>query len=301
MKHTLRMLKCGTKIVAGVNPRKQGEIVDFDGEPIPVFKSVDDAKRATNANASVIFVPPAFAKDAIIEAVDAQLEVIVIITEGIAQADSIYFNTYAHQKSAQIGRRIQIVGPNCPGVVFFNADDSNVSDNLGIIPDKLSKGFGPLGLVSKSGTLTYQMLEQLGEVGFKTCIGIGGDVSPGTNYIDALKDFESDGDISAIILIGEIGGDAEEQAARYISEHVKKPVVAYIAGVAAPEGKTMGHAGAIVSASSGRASDKISALESVGVKVGKTPEDVAWQVQRVLAAGNPSGDVCLDGIQNDGA
>jgi len=275
-KHTRRMLSAGTKVVGGVNPRKAGTTVDFEVSPIgpgaadvtagtvsvPVYGTVKEAKEATGATVSVIFVPPAFAKGAVIEAVDAAMDLVVIITEGIPVADTAQFFTYASEKG------VRLIGPNCPGII------SPGKSNVGITPPDIT-GPGKIGLVSKSGTLTYQMMYELRDLGFTTCIGIGGDPVIGTTHIDALAAFQEDPDTEAIVMIGEIGGDAEERAAAYIKEHVTKPVVGYVAGFTAPEGKTMGHAGAIVSGSSGTAAAKKEALEAAGVKVGKTPTETA--------------------------
>ena len=248
-KHTTRMLSAGTKVVAGVNPRKAGTTVAFDVAPIgpgagevqagtvevPVYGTVAEAKEATGAEVSVVFVPPAFAKGAVVEAVDAGVRLLVVITEGIPVADATWMRAYPPD----------ITGP------------------------------GPLGLVSKSGTLTYQLMHELSDLGFTTCIGIGGDPVVGTTHIDALAAFEADPDTRLVVMIGEIGGDAEERAAAYIREHMTKPVVAYVAGFTAPEGRTMGHAGAIVSGSSGTAEAKKIALEAAGVRVGRTPSQTA--------------------------
>lgn len=275
-KHTRRMLSAGTKVVGGVNPRKAGTSVDFEVSPIgpgssevkagtvsvPVYGTVAEGKTATGAEVSVVFVPPAFTKSAVIEAVDAGMRLVVVITEGVPVADATMFRAYAAAHGTQI------IGPNCPGII------SPAKSNVGITPPDIT-GAGPVGLVSKSGTLTYQLMYELRDLGFTTCIGIGGDPVVGTTHIDALAGFEADPDTEVIVMIGEIGGDAEERAAAYISEHVTKPVVAYVAGFTAPEGKTMGHAGAIVSGSSGTAAAKKVALEAVGVKVGRTPTETA--------------------------
>lgn len=275
-KHTRRMLSAGTKVVGGVNPRKAGTSVDFEVSPIgpgsnevkagtvsvPVYGTVAEGKAATGADVSVVFVPPAFTKSAVIEAVDAGMRLVVVITEGVPVADATYFRAYAAAHGTQI------IGPNCPGII------SPAKSNVGITPPDITDA-GPVGLVSKSGTLTYQLMYELRDLGFTTCIGIGGDPVVGTTHIDALAGFEADPDTEVIVMIGEIGGDAEERAAAYISEHVTKPVVAYVAGFTAPEGKTMGHAGAIVSGSSGTAAAKKVALEAVGVKVGRTPTETA--------------------------
>ena len=286
-KHTTRMLSAGTKVVAGVNPRKAGTTVSFDVTPIgpgagevqaetvevPVYGTVAEAKEATGAEVSVVFVPPAFAKGAVVEAVDAGVRLVVVITEGIPVADATWMRAYAAE------RGVQIIGPNCPGII------SPARSNVGITPPDIT-GPGPLGLVSKSGTLTYQLMHELSDLGFTTCIGIGGDPVVGTTHIDALAAFEADPDTRLVVMIGEIGGDAEERAAAYIREHMTKPVVAYVAGFTAPEGRTMGHAGAIVSGSSGTAEAKKTALEAAGVRVGRTPSqtaEIARELYRALA------------------
>ena len=275
-KHTTRMLSAGTKVVAGVNPRKAGTSVAFDVAPIgpgagevqagtvevPVYGTVAEAKELTGAEVSVVFVPPAFAKGAVVEAVDAGVRLLVVITEGIPVADATWMRAYAADHG------VQIIGPNCPGII------SPARSNVGITPPDIT-GPGPLGLVSKSGTLTYQLMHELSDLGFTTCIGIGGDPVVGTTHIDALAAFEADPDTRLVVMIGEIGGDAEERAAAYIREHMTKPVVAYVAGFTAPEGRTMGHAGAIVSGSSGTAEAKKIALEAAGVRVGRTPSQTA--------------------------
>ncbi len=270
MKHTTRMLASGTNIVGGVNPRKAGETVEIAGQKIPVFGSVADAMEATGADVSVVFVPPAFTKAAVNEATDAGMALVVVITEGVPVHDTAHFFAYAQSKGTRI------VGPNCPGLI------SPGKSNAGIIPANIT-GPGRVGLVSKSGTLTYQMMYELADFGFSTAVGIGGDPIIGTTHIDCLEAFENDPDTDAIMMIGEIGGDAEERAAAYIKDHVTKPVVGYVAGFTAPEGKTMGHAGAIVSGSSGTAAAKQEALEAVGVKVGKTPSEAARLMREILA------------------
>jgi succinyl-CoA synthetase alpha subunit len=268
-KHTQRMLNSGTAIVGGVNPRKAGQSVDFEGATVPVFGSVPEAMKETGADVSVIFVPPAFAKDAVIEAVDAQIGLAVVITEGIPVHDATYF--WAHAQ----GGTTRIVGPNCPGLI------SPGRSNAGIIPADITKQ-GKIGLVSKSGTLTYQMMYELRDIGFSTCVGIGGDPVIGTTHIDCLQAFQDDPETEAIVMIGEIGGDAEERAADYIKANVTKPVVGYVAGFTAPEGKTMGHAGAIVSGSAGTAQAKKEALEAAGVRVGKTPSETARLMREIV-------------------
>ncbi|MCF2706796.1 succinate--CoA ligase subunit alpha [Arcanobacterium haemolyticum] len=282
-KHTRRMLGAGTKIVGGVNPRKAGTSVEFDVEPIgwgasereahtvsiPVYGTVAEAREATGANVSIIFVPPAFTKSAVMEAVDAGMELVVVITEGVPVADSAEFFTYAREHG------VRLVGPNCPGIITPG------QSNVGITPPDIT-GPGKIGLVSKSGTLTYQMMYELSDIGFTTCIGIGGDPVIGTTHIDALEAFENDPDTELVVMIGEIGGDAEERAAAYIRDHMTKPVVGYVAGFTAPEGKTMGHAGAIVSGSAGTAAAKKEALEAAGVRVGKTPSQCAQIAREIL-------------------
>src|SRR5689334_14943727 len=270
-KHTKRMLASGTNIVGGVNPRKAGEKVDFDGTVLPVFGTVKEAMEATGANVTVIFVPPAFSKAAVVEAIDAEIELAVVITEGIPVHDTAYF--WAH--AVATGHKTRIIGPNCPGII------SPGKSNAGIIPANIA-GPGSIGLVSKSGTLTYQMMYELREIGFSTAIGIGGDPVVGTTHIDALAAFESDPDTAAVVMIGEIGGDAEERAAEFIQANVTKPVVGYVAGFTAPEGKTMGHAGAIVSGSAGTAQAKKEALEAAGVRVGKTPSETAALMRELI-------------------
>ncbi|MDE2408906.1 MAG: hypothetical protein RJA26_409 [Actinomycetota bacterium] len=272
MKHTQRMLAGGSNIVGGVNPRKAGETVTVEGKDLPVFGTVADAMKATGANVSVIFVPPAFAKAAIIEAIDAEIELAVAITEGIPVHDTAEAWAYNVAK----GLKTRLIGPNCPGII------SPGKSNAGITPSNIT-GAGPIGLVSKSGTLTYQMMYELRDIGMSTAIGIGGDPIIGTTHIDALAAFQADPETKAIVLIGEIGGDSEEKAAAYIAANVTKPVVAYVAGFTAPEGKTMGHAGAIVSGSAGTAQAKKEAFEAVGVKVGKTPSETAALMREVYA------------------
>ena len=282
-KHTRRMLGAGTNVVGGVTPRMAGTSVEFAVLPIgpgaegraagtvsvPVFGTVAEAKDATGANVSVVFVPPAHTKGAVLEAVDAGLDLVVIITEGVPVADTVEFLAYAAE------RGVRLIGPNCPGII------SPGQSNVGITPPDIT-GPGRLGLVSKSGTLTYQLMYELADIGFTTCIGIGGDPVIGTTHIDAIAAFEEDPATDLIVMIGEIGGDAEERAAAYIAEHVSKPVVAYVAGFTAPEGKTMGHAGAIVSGSAGTAAAKKEALEAVGVRVGGTPSQTAAIARDVL-------------------
>jgi succinyl-CoA synthetase alpha subunit len=271
-KHSTKMLAAGTNIVGGVNARKAGTTVTIGGKDLTVFGTVEEAMKETGADVSVIFVPPKFAKDAVIEAVDAEIGLAVVITEGIPVHDSAFFWAHACAK----GNRTRIIGPNCPGII------SPGKSNAGIIPADIA-GAGKIGLVSKSGTLTYQMMYELREIGFSTAIGIGGDPVIGTTHIDALEAFEADPETAAIVMIGEIGGDAEERAADFITANVTKPVVGYVAGFTAPEGKTMGHAGAIVSGSAGTAQAKKEALEAAGVKVGKTPSETAALMLEIVA------------------
>jgi len=277
-KHTARMLAAGTQVVGGVNARKAGTTVlhnDAAGNPVelPVYASVAEAMAETGADVSIAFVPPAFTKDAVVEAIDASIPLLVIITEGVPVQDSAEFWAYAKEK----GDATRIIGPNCPGII------SPGEALVGITPANIT-GKGPIGLVSKSGTLTYQMMYELRDLGFSTAIGIGGDPIIGTTHIDALAAFEADPETKAIVMIGEIGGDAEERAADFIKANVTKPVVGYVAGFTAPEGKTMGHAGAIVSGSAGTAQAKKEALEAAGVKVGKTPSETAQLLREVYAA-----------------
>lgn len=270
-KHTRRMVAGGSNIVAGVTPGKGGQTVDADGTTIPVFNSVQEAVDATGANVSVVFVPPKFTKGAVEEVVDAQVPLGVVITEGVPVHDTANFFTYAQNSGTT-----RVIGPNCPGLI------SPGKSNAGIIPADITKP-GKIGLVSKSGTLTYQMMFECRDIGFTTCVGIGGDPVIGTTHIDCLAAFEEDPDTEVIIMIGEIGGDAEERAAAFIKDNVTKPVVGYVAGFTAPEGKTMGHAGAIVSGSSGTAAAKAEALEAAGVRVGKTPAQAARLVHEIVA------------------
>ncbi|MFF5174811.1 succinate--CoA ligase subunit alpha [Micromonospora sp. NPDC000089] len=271
-KHTRRMLAAGTNVVGGVNPRKAGTSVDFDGTELPVFASVADAMKETGADVTVIFVPPQFTKAAVVEAIDAGIALAVVITEGVPVHDTASFWAYNVAK----GEQTRIIGPNCPGIASPGAS------NAGIIPADIT-GSGRIGLVSKSGTLTYQMMYELRDIGFSTCVGIGGDPIIGTTHIDALAAFEADPETDAIVMIGEIGGDAEERAAEFIKANVTKPVVGYIAGFTAPPGKTMGHAGAIISGSAGTADAKKEALEAVGVKVGKTPTETAKLMREIMS------------------
>lgn len=273
MKHTQRMIDSGSQIVGGTNPRKAGQKVEFrDGVSVPVFGTVKEAMDATGANVSVIFVPARFTKSAVMESIEAEIPLVVCITEGVPVKDTAEFFT-----AAQRSGKTRIIGPNCPGII------SPGKSNAGIVPADIT-GPGRVGLVSKSGTLTYQLMYEVRDLGISTAIGIGGDPVIGTTHIDALKYFEEDPETDVIVMIGEIGGDAEERAAKYISEHVSKPVVGYIAGFTAPKGKTMGHAGAIVSGSSGTAAAKKEALEAAGVRVGKTPTETAKLAHEAMAS-----------------
>ncbi|MFF3891496.1 succinate--CoA ligase subunit alpha [Streptomyces sp. NPDC001914] len=288
MRHTRRMLAAGTDVVGGVNPRKAGLAVEFDvpgpgdgsgtRRTVPVFGSVREGIEATGADVSVVFVPPAFARAAVLEAADAGIALVVVITEGIPVHDSVAFCAYA------AARGTRVIGPNCPGLI------SPGQSNAGIVPADITVP-GRIGLVSKSGTLTYQLMHELRDIGFSTCVGIGGDPVVGTSHIDCLAAFEKDPDTELIVLIGEIGGDAEERAAAYVRDHVTKPVVGYVAGFTAPEGRTMGHAGAIVSGSSGTAEAKKKALEAAGVQVGGTPTETARLVLARLAERATPSDV----------
>jgi succinyl-CoA synthetase alpha subunit len=257
--------------VGGVNPSKAGQSVEIDGTSLPVFATVAQAMAETGADVSVIFVPPKFAKGAVLEAIDAAIPLAVVITEHIPVHDTAEF--WAHNVAS--GLKTRIIGPNCPGIA------SPGQSNAGIIPSDIASG-GRIGLVSKSGTLTYQMMYELRDIGISTAVGIGGDPIIGTTHIDALAAFQADPDTEAIVMIGEIGGDAEERAADFIRAQVTKPVVAYVAGFTAPPGKTMGHAGAIISGSLGTADAKKVALEAAGVKVGKTPSETARLMRQIM-------------------
>jgi succinyl-CoA synthetase alpha subunit len=273
-KHGARMIAAGTTVVGGTNPRKAGQTVELSGQEVPVFATVGEAMAATGADTSVVFVPPAGTKDAVMEAIDAQIPLVIVITEGVPVHDTANIWAYA----SAMGNRTRIVGPNCPGVA------SPGKSNAGIIPADITSE-GRIGLVSKSGTLTYQMMYELRDIGFSTAVGIGGDPIIGTTHIDCLRAFQDDPETDAIVMIGEIGGDAEERAAAFIEKNVTKPVVAYVAGFTAPEGKTMGHAGAIISGSAGTAQAKKEALEKVGVRVGRTPSETARLVREIVQAG----------------
>jgi succinyl-CoA synthetase alpha subunit len=272
-KHGARMIAAGARVVGGTNPRKAGQTIELSGQDVPVFGTVAEAMSVTGADVSVIFVPPAGTKAAVVEAIDARIPLVIVITEGVPVHDTAEF--WAH--AGATGNATRIVGPNCPGIA------SPGKSNAGIIPADITAE-GRIGLVSKSGTLTYQMMYELRDIGFSTAVGIGGDPIIGTTHIDCLEAFQHDPETDAIVMIGEIGGDAEERAAAYIEKHVSKPVVAYVAGFTAPEGKTMGHAGAIISGSAGTAQAKKEALEKVGVRVGRTPSETAGLVREIMQA-----------------
>ena len=267
--HTLNNRAYGTNVVSGVTPGKGGQ--DLDG--IPVFDTFHEAVAASGANTAMVFVPPPFAADSILEAADAGIATIITITEGIPAHDELRVYTQLHRTPA-----VRLIGPNCPGVL------SPGKANVGIIPASFFRE-GNIGVVSRSGTLTYQVGNELAQRGFgnSSIVGIGGDPVPGSSFVDVSELFEADEETELIVMSGEIGGDAEETAARYIAEHVSKPVVAYIAGFTAPEGKTMGHAGAIVSGSKGTAKAKAEALEAAGVRVARTPTQVAEIAVDVLS------------------
>jgi len=265
--HAEKCREYGTNVVAGVTPGKAG--LDVDG--VPIFNTVYDAVEATGANASLIFVPPPFAADAILEAADAGVEVIICITEGIPDRDMIRVHRVLQ------GLPTRLVGGNCPGIITPG------ECKLGIMPGHISIP-GPIGVVSRSGTLTYEAIGQLTalELGQSTCVGIGGDALPGTNFIDCLEAFAADYDTEGIVMIGEIGGSAEEEAAEFVKQFVRKPVVAFIAGQTAPPGRRMGHAGAIISGGKGTAADKIAALEDAGIAVAATPAEIGITMKRAL-------------------
>lgn len=265
--HAEKMKMYGTRVVAGVTPGKEGQNING----IPVFNTVANAVKATGANTSVVFVPPGYAADAIAEASEAGIKLVIAITEGIPTIDVIRITPILERNGTKM------IGPNCPGLI------SPGKSMVGILPTMIFKE-GNVGLISRSGTLTYEMVNQLttNGIGQSTCIGIGGDPVIGLHYIELLTMFQNDKDTQAIVLCGEIGGDAEEQAAAFIKEHVTKPVVAFIAGQSAPPGKRMGHAGALITSGSGTASEKIKAFEAAGVRVAKEPADIPVFIKEAL-------------------
>ena len=267
MLHTRGCRDYGTNVVSGVTPGKGGQ--DFEG--VPIYNTVQDAVKATGANASMILVPPPFAADAIMEAADSEIPLIVAITEGVPVLDMVSAVSFVNQKGSRL------IGPNCPGIITPG------QIKIGIMPGSIHKT-GPVGVVSRSGTLTYEAVGQLSRVGLgqSTCIGIGGDPVNGTNFIDCLKLFQEDPQTEAIIMIGEIGGDAEELAAAYAKDNVSKPIVSFIAGQTAPPGRRMGHAGAIISGGHGTAAEKMNALELAGIHVVKTPAEIGEKMLEVL-------------------
>jgi len=268
MLHTRGCRDYGTNVVSGVTPGKGGQ--DFEG--VPIYNTVQDAVKATGANASMILVPPPFAADAIMEAADSEIPLIVAITEGVPVLDMVSAVSFVYQKGSRL------IGPNCPGIITPG------QIKIGIMPGSIHKT-GPVGVVSRSGTLTYEAVGQLTRVGLgqSTCIGIGGDPVNGTNFIDCLKLFQEDPQTEAIVMIGEIGGDAEEQAAAYAKDNVSKPIVSFIAGQTAPPGRRMGHAGAIISGGRGTAAEKMSALQEAGIHVVKTPAEIGEKMLEALA------------------
>jgi succinyl-CoA synthetase alpha subunit len=271
--HTREMIAYGTEVVGGVTPGKGGQtFAGPNGRSVPIYDSMDEAVSATGANASVIFVPPAFAAGAIMEAADAGVSLVVAITEGVPVLDMSRAHAFARDRGARV------LGPNCPGLLSVGGA------KIGILPGSIvSKG--PVGVVSRSGTLTYEAVHQLTRAGLgqTTCVGIGGDPLIGTNFIDCLEAFEKDGATKAVVMIGEIGGTDEQQAAAYARDKMSKPIVGFIAGQTAPPGRRMGHAGAIISGAEGTAAEKVKALEASGVSVAKRPADIVGLVKEVLA------------------
>jgi succinyl-CoA synthetase alpha subunit len=270
--HTGQMMDYGTRVVAGVTPGKGGQSFEGpDGQKVPVFNSMDEAVAKSGANASVVYVPPAFAAGAVMEAADSGVSLVVAITEGVPVLDMARAHAFARD------RGVRVIGPNCPGLI------SPGKCKVGILPAQIVAE-GPIGLVSRSGTLTYEAVFQLTNVGLgqTTCVGIGGDPLIGTNFIDCLEAFEADGDTTAIVMLGEIGGTDEQEAAAYVREHVSKPVVGFIAGQTAPPGRRMGHAGAIISGSAGTAAEKIQAFQDNGIAVAERPVDIVALIQEAL-------------------
>ena len=277
-RHTQLSIEYGTQIVAGVTPGKGGHVFEHAGSRVPIFDTVAEAVRQTGASASAIFVPPAFAADAILEGADAGLDLVVCITEGIPANDMVKV------KRAMEGRKTRLIGPNCPGVVTpGGGKDSHGGCRIGIAPGYIHKK-GHIGVVSRSGTLTYEAVWQLTcrGVGQSTCVGIGGDPVNGTSHLDVIKMFEADPETQGIIMIGEIGGSAEEEAAEWIARHGQKPVAGFIAGATAPPGRRMGHAGAIVSGGKGTAAAKIAAFKAAGIGVAPTPSEMAETLLRMM-------------------
>lgn len=270
--HTGQMMEYGTRVVAGVTPGKGGQSFEGpDGQKVPIFNSMDEAVAKSGANASVVYVPPAFAAGAVMEAADSGVSLVVAITEGVPVLDMARAHAFARD------RGVRVIGPNCPGLI------SPGKCKVGILPAQIVAE-GPIGLVSRSGTLTYEAVFQLTNVGLgqTTCVGIGGDPLIGTNFIDCLEAFEADGDTTAIVVLGEIGGTDEQEAAAYVREHVSKPVVGFIAGQTAPPGRRMGHAGAIISGSAGTAAEKIQAFKDNGIAVAERPVDIVGLIQEAL-------------------
>ncbi len=271
--HTAQMMEYGTQVVAGVTPGKGGQTFEGpDGKNVPIFNAMDEAVAATGANTSVVYVPPAFAAGAILEAADSGVKLVVAITEGVPVLDMARAHAFARDKG------VRILGPNCPGLL------SPGKSKVGILPAQIVAE-GPIGVVSRSGTLTYEAVFQLTSVGLgqTTCVGIGGDPLIGTNFIDCLEAFEADPETTAVVMIGEIGGTDEQEAAAYVKANMSKPVVGFIAGQTAPPGRRMGHAGAIISGSAGTAEEKMKAFEDNGIAVAKRPADIVGLIQDALA------------------
>ena len=271
--HTGQMMEYGTQVVAGVTPGKGGQFFEGPGgKKVPIFNTMDQAVAKTGANTSVVYVPPAFAADAILEAADSGVKLVVAITEGVPVLDMARAHAFARD------RGVRVLGPNCPGLI------SPGKSKVGILPAQIVAE-GPIGLVSRSGTLTYEAVYQLTNVGLgqTTCVGIGGDPLIGTNFIDCLEAFEADPDTTAVVMIGEIGGTDEQEAAAFVSAHMKKPVVGFIAGQTAPPGRRMGHAGAIISGSAGTAAEKVKAFQDNGIAVATRPADLVGLIQQALA------------------